>query len=218
MKNSNQMELPELTLSPEDFHAKISALQENKQASARVRDQGYGQKSPVLLAKYNPDTQSWKTSQLSLVATAEDGLAEFSETWPRSGMMRNGTAYQLPNLARTITEIGSGLLPTPTTQDTPHAEIELTKTGRRRSKNGKSSHSLNLADRVMWPTPNASDNRDRGCMEDESIKRRLRIGKQVGLSTAVKETKQSGTLNPMWVEWLMGYPTGHTDLKDSETQ
>jgi hypothetical protein len=39
--------------------------------------------------------------------------AEFSGTFPRSGMMRNGTVYQLPNLARTITEIGSGLLPTP---------------------------------------------------------------------------------------------------------
>jgi DNA-cytosine methyltransferase len=28
--------------------------------------------------------------------------------------------------------------------------------------------------------------------------------------------KQTGSLNPMWVEWLMGYPAGHTDLKDWE--
>lgn len=27
-----------------------------------------------------------------------------------------------------------------------------------------------------------------------------------------------GQLNPMWVEWLMGFPIGWTDLKDSETQ
>jgi len=27
-----------------------------------------------------------------------------------------------------------------------------------------------------------------------------------------------GKLNPTWVEWLMGFPTGWTDLKDSETQ
>jgi hypothetical protein len=26
-----------------------------------------------------------------------------------------------------------------------------------------------------------------------------------------------GSLNPMWVEWLMGFPPGWTDLKDSET-
>jgi len=28
---------------------------------------------------------------------------------------------------------------------------------------------------------------------------------------------QGGQLNPMWVEWLMGFPIGWTDLKDSET-
>ena len=26
-----------------------------------------------------------------------------------------------------------------------------------------------------------------------------------------------GQLNPTWVEWLMGFPTGHTDLQPSET-
>ena len=38
--------------------------------------------------------------------------------------------------------------PTPTTQDTPHKDIELTDNGRRKSKDGKSSHSLNLQDKV----------------------------------------------------------------------
>jgi hypothetical protein len=27
-----------------------------------------------------------------------------------------------------------------------------------------------------------------------------------------------GKLNPKWVEWLMGFPLGWTDLEDSETQ
>jgi DNA (cytosine-5)-methyltransferase 1 len=62
------------------------------------------------------------------------------------------------------------------------------------------------------PTPQASDNRDRGCMEDASVKRRIKMGKQIGLSTAVKEKRTSGTLNPTWVEWLMGFPLGWTDL------
>jgi len=48
---------------------------------------------------------------------------------------------------------------TPTTQDTPHKDIELTESGRRKSKDGKSSHSLNLQDQVnlsektMFDTP-----------------------------------------------------------------
>ena len=31
---------------------------------------------------------------------------------------------------------------------------------------------------------------------------------------AIYKSEGSGTLNPMWVEWLMGYPIGWTDLKD----
>ena len=39
----------------------------------------------------------------------------------------------------------------------------------------------------------------------------------------IEEARQMGAgnggqLNPQWVEWLMGYPAGWTDLKDSETQ
>jgi DNA (cytosine-5)-methyltransferase 1 len=73
--------------------------------------------------------------------------------------------------------------------------------------------------RSLWPTPNATDNRDRGNMDDPCTQRRIAIGKQVGLTTIVQDgkTKTSGSLNPAWVEWLMGYPIGWTDLKDSET-
>ena len=116
-------------------------------------------------------------------------------------MMRSGTVYQLPNLARTITEIGSGLLPTPTTQD------------------HRCDATMNLPRMVakrMWPTPSASDNRDRGNMSNPCLQKRIEKGKQLMLSQVVHPT--SGKLNPNWVEWLMGYPTGHTDLKDSETQ
>ena len=78
----------------------------------------------------------------------------------------------------------------------------------------------NLEERVaieqkMWPTPNASDNRDRGNMSDPAIQRRIAKGKQVGLTMAVKDKPGKGTLNPEWVEWLMGYPPGWTDITDS---
>jgi DNA (cytosine-5)-methyltransferase 1 len=66
--------------------------------------------------------------------------------------------------------------------------------------------------RTMWPTPNASDNRDRGHKGMPAIKRRMEKGKQLNLSMVVSET--SGSLNPQWVEWLMGYPEGWTDLED----
>jgi hypothetical protein len=64
----------------------------------------------------------------------------------------------------------------------------------------------------MWPTPNERDykgapgagSRDRG-------------GHQASLPASVKDTEGSGSLNPTWVEWLMGYPLGWTDCGDSET-
>ena len=97
----------QLTLFAEDSPAKTSALQERVQGlkeSAAV----YGQSSPGLLARYDHATQSWKTSQHCVI----EGLTEFSETWPRSGMMQNGIAYKLPPLVCLTEGTASGLLPT----------------------------------------------------------------------------------------------------------
>ena len=102
----------ELTLLQADSRAKICQSQETKKAST-PKGQDYGQNSAELLATYDLDTQSWRTSQHSLVETTGGGLERFLETWPRSGMTQNGTAYRLPVLAHHILEIGSGLLPTP---------------------------------------------------------------------------------------------------------
>ena len=45
----------------------------------------------------------------------------------------------------------AGNWPTPTTQEVEHPKMELTETGRRKTKDGKNSHSVNLADMVKWP-------------------------------------------------------------------
>jgi DNA (cytosine-5)-methyltransferase 1 len=65
-----------------------------------------------------------------------------------------------------------------------------------------------------FPTPQASDNRDRGNMSNAVVQRRIAIGKQILLSQSVSPT--SGQLNPTWVEWLMGWPLEWTDLKRLE--
>src|SRR5579871_3203682 len=85
--------LDQLTLFAADFHARTSASPERAPAS-QASGQGYGASTPELLARFDHATSLWKTSQLCL-----DGVLEtFSETWPRSGLMRNGTAYRLPPL------------------------------------------------------------------------------------------------------------------------
>jgi hypothetical protein len=132
--------------------------------SARV----FGRSTPDSFANYDPGTSSWRTSQLSLL----EEWSEFSGTWPRSGMTRNGTAYRLQPLALLTGGTGSG----------------------------------------SWPTPMARDWKDTGDMTgvpENSILPRVvdRIEREGG-----------GSLNPTWVEWLMGFPTGWTDCAPSGTR
>ena len=65
----------------------------------------------------------------------------------------------------------------------------------------------------FWPTPCASDNKDRGNLSDPAIQRRMELGKQINLSMEVKKWPGGGTLNPNWVEWLMGWPLGWTSME-----
>jgi hypothetical protein len=111
--------------------------------------------------------------------------------------------------------------------------LYVTETGtvRHMRPDGKSSNRGLAASAAMWPTPIASDSR--------GSSGRWRPGKQVQLVDAVnfatptardwKSGKASqathdknsrplseqigGSLNPTWVEWLMGWPLGWTDLK-----
>jgi hypothetical protein len=143
--------------------------------------------------------------------------------------------FKFGNSGSLAQEVESGFLETHRKWPTPAARDRHTPQGERVEKNGMGGYILRkkskpdntfgagLADAVefeekkMWPTPNASDNRDRGNMSDPAIQRRIAKGKQIGLSMAVKETKGGGSLNPTWVEWLMGWPLGWTDLNPLET-
>ena len=133
-----------------------------------------GPTSPELLAKWHRATRSWRTSQRCFLETEADGLAEFLETWPRSGTTQNGTAYRLPTLAPITGVTASGLLPTPTAADSRGARNATANNGKGSTRNPGTT----LSD-VAW---------------------------MVG-----------GTLNPTWVEWLMGFPCGWTDCEPSET-
>jgi len=73
-----------------------------------------GEKWHGSLGKYNQDTSSWKTHQCSLLGD----LDEFSETWPRWGLMRNGEFWEVKNLAHHIQGTEFGLShPTPLKTD-----------------------------------------------------------------------------------------------------
>jgi len=191
----------------------------------------FGGNSYEPFAWFDRASQSWRTWQRCLV----EGWEQFSGTWPRSGMTRNGIAFRRAPLVPLTDEIASGLLPTPEASNTKAVALRSagrsprnflaplwptpTINGNYNRKGASATSGDGLATAVknrMWPTPSASDNRDRGNLSTPAIKRRVEKGKQVMLSMSVSD--QSGQLNPTWVEWLMGFPLGWTGLKDWATQ
>jgi len=192
--------------------AKTSALPEKVLASP---EQGpvFGTNTLGSLASYDPATSSWRTSQRSLLEEWEP----FSATFPRSGMTRSGTLFELRTLVPHTGENGYGLWPTPRVSDIRDGRT-LNAQGRRVSASGV--YGANLADIVkMWPTPTSRDWKDVtdprtwNCTEDRD--RFDQLGRAVfkdGTATG------GGALNPTWVEWLMGFPLGWTVCDASATR
>lgn len=156
-----------------------------------------GQKWRGLLAKYDPNSRSWKTAQCSLLGDLEQSL----ETWPRSGLMLNGVCYQRQTLARSICGKESGFFPdgvttfhTPTTQGMNGGSNSRRALKRRTEKDS-------------WPTPTANGSKNSTLPESQ----RNRDGMAGSL---LRQGHQPGeTLNPEWVEWLMNWPIGWTSLE-----
>lgn len=71
----------------------------------------------ALFAKLCPGGLWAKMSQGYYQARMDGTLVEFSQTWPRAGMMSNGKCYRLPPLVRRTSVKGLSLLPTPTASD-----------------------------------------------------------------------------------------------------
>ena len=71
-----------------------------------------GPSSPESLAKCSPPSSGWKTRQCSLFG----GLTEFSGTWPRWGMMRDGELSGLATPVLTTSAREYGWRPTPRKQ------------------------------------------------------------------------------------------------------
>ena len=107
------------------FPARTSAPPE-REPESRESEAGSGKSLPASFARYDPVTSSWKTAQCSLLA----GLDEFSETWPRWGMMRNGECWELPTLVVSTYAKEYGYWPTPQASDGMRARMTISSMGK----------------------------------------------------------------------------------------
>ena len=165
----------------------------------------YGQNCVVLLARYDRDTRSLKTYQCSFI----EDLNVYSATLPKSGTIVNGRLSEQTMLVHGTEERESGYVPTPDTMN--HRDGTKLRKDNNLKEGGK--HGVSLHHYItMFPTPSANDHK--GWSEghkranDPTNRLDFRVEPEKGIG---------GTLNPTWVEWLMGFPSGWTDLKDSET-
>ena len=188
-----------LTLYREGFHAKTSQLQEMG-TDWTESGQECGEKWHGLLARFDPDSHLWRTVQCSLL----EDLNESLQTLPQWGMTVGGELYLLPTLVQSTNEKESGLslVPTPTSSTGgANHNSPTTLAGKRYTMNLAGFVQLNPI-RQMWGTPKAQDSRHA-----------LRDRGKGNLGEQVSGLHNGGKLNPNWVEWLMGWPIGWTDLK-----
>jgi hypothetical protein len=92
------------------FHARTSALQAGAQDSTENPAQ-CGITWRGWLAKFDPDSYSWKTAQCSFIEESGECL----ETFPASGMTANGLLWERQMLAHRTNVTASGLWRTPDT-------------------------------------------------------------------------------------------------------
>jgi DNA (cytosine-5)-methyltransferase 1 len=63
----------------------------------------------------------------------------------------------------------------------------------------------------MWPTPTASSWGNTGSRR--MLDRHIASGNITEQDKMAMTAGNGGKLNPTWVEWLMGFPAGWTDLE-----
>lgn len=228
------------TSSVEDSRARTYLAQERARESTE-READCGLNLQESLARYDPATHLWRTRQCSLFG----GLGECLETFPKSGMMRDGVLWERTTAEPRTGERECGYWRTPDTG--VGKEISESKARDYANKTPRpSGHQIQirLCDQVkypiLWPTPTRCGNYNRKglpknsgdglatavrtwttpkCQDSRAAltdRHKPNLGEVVhgGMQTPPTKTAR---LNPAWVEWLMGWPIGWSDLKPLET-
>jgi hypothetical protein len=104
-------------------------------------------------------------------------------------------------LPRVVQRLERERWPTPRTSDAKGA-----------GHHGTGGLDLRTAVAEHWPTPQARDGQGRSTPMPEVAAQRFAEGRR-NLEDAVSlNGSPGGMLNPSWVEWLMGFPPGWTDV------
>lgn len=151
-------------------------------------------------------------------------------TTPRPHDSENTVGKYTPSQKQKDLTYAVAMWPTPTARDSKGANSM-----EHLNREGQKNHTDQLANAVrLWPTPRVGGSKGRSpagvkhgdlaavvAMFATPQTRDYRTG-QISRWEDPNRTNNlndqiGGQLNPMWVEWLMGFPLGWTDLSASET-
>ena len=235
-----------LTLYREDFLAR-TLVQQEKAQELTESDQECGEKWQGSFVKYDPNTSLWRTHQCSLLGDLDEfletwpkwGLMRDGECWEQQTLEQTirGTGYGLlPNgmdsfhtFNTTGLDGGSNsrkaLKKRMENWPMPDANCGMRGTQENWTPKRKSGHqaqySINQAvrdaEKIKWPTPVKSDHAAR--RPSKGWQGNSDLPSVVWTETGGRENPSlsPAQLNATWVEWLMGWPLGWTDLKQLET-
>ena len=172
----------------------------------------FGGRCTVLSRSYNPKQLLWRTLQLSIF----EGLEQYWDRYPRSGTMRNGVLYEQVISEPLIKErdgsvlhippqclTKDGLLPTPTKSGSEH---------RTKFKQG-GRPLLYMIQKGLLPTPTANEARNNpGTVSQWERKDSLNVEAAKMEGYTVETIGKNFLLNPRFVEEMMGFPIGWTEL------
>jgi DNA (cytosine-5)-methyltransferase 1 len=183
----------------------VNHFQWREGAKERMMGETAGPSASKLFAELSQDSFLEKTCQELLTYKWHSDLV--SLTWKVKVTTYNVLYYQLQQSVLHTKEKEFGLWPTPTAMTGGQGVAPSHKKGKHGWNIGAAvNDSMNKNPARMWPTPNARDHKDTGKNTDY-----VKVAKKSKLAGTV-----GGALNPTWVEWLMGYKDGYTDLKDWE--
>ena len=212
-KTSTGEQWNDLTLFAVDTPVSPSPQQAKEKEQTTHDTSGPGLGKP--LASYDPITQSWKMfGDISLW-----GEFKLLENLPPSGMTQSGVLFLQPLWVRLTGETELSSWPTPTAMDyLPARSQEALERQQNNNRPGRTTPPT-LKDAVAyprnWPTPTARDWKGAAGFKKESRNLAdLTYLAQIRSGTRDGRVGNGGSLNPTWVEWLMGFPPGWTDLED----
>lgn len=189
-----------LTSFPEVSLARTSAQPERAQESTGNAP-GCGVKWRESSARFDLASCGWKTHR----SLFPEALPWSSATLPKWGMMQGGVLWERITPEPRTRGIGAGYLPTPTSSMMTMADMLQAKYA------GNSGNRPSYQSAKTWPTPCATEAR-----QGYQDRTRGKKGSQESLSTVIQGAparEAGGSLNPNWVEWLMGWPLGWTSTE-----